>query len=47
MWCFYFDEFLHFLKNHFLKNLILIKIKGIEANYWYVYNKNSFKTLVI
>jgi hypothetical protein len=37
---FYFNQFLHNLANHFLKNLILIKFKGIESNYFYVYQKN-------
>ncbi len=30
---FYFNQFLHNLSNHFLKNVILIGLKGIEANY--------------
>jgi hypothetical protein len=32
---FYFNQFLHNLSN-----LILIGFKGIEANYFYVYQKN-------
>jgi len=43
---FYFNQFLHNLSNQFLKNLILILLKKIEANYLYVYPKNSFKKLV-
>jgi hypothetical protein len=37
---FYFDQFLHNLSNHFFKNLILIRFKGIEANHLYVYQTN-------
>jgi hypothetical protein len=34
---FYFNQFLHNLLNHFFKNLILIRVKGIEVNYLNVY----------
>jgi hypothetical protein len=37
---FYFEQFLHNLSNQFFKNLILIKIREIEANYLYVYQTN-------
>jgi hypothetical protein len=37
---FYFNEVLHNFSNQFFKNLILIKFKGIEANYLYVYQTN-------
>jgi hypothetical protein len=37
---FYFNQFLHNLSNHFLKNLNFIKFKGIDANYLYVYQTN-------
>ncbi len=37
---FYFNQFLHNFSNHFLKTLILIRFKGIEANYFYVYQTN-------
>jgi hypothetical protein len=43
----YFNQFLHNLLNQFFKNLILIRFKGIEANYLYVHKKKSFKKLVI
>jgi hypothetical protein len=33
---------LHNLSNQFFKNLILIRFIGIEANYLYVYQTNSF-----
>ncbi len=33
---FYFNQFLHYLLNQNFKNLILIRFKGIEANYLYV-----------
>jgi hypothetical protein len=36
---FYFSEFWHNLSNQNFKNLILIRFKGIEANYLYVYKK--------
>jgi hypothetical protein len=39
---FYFNQFLHIF-NNFFNNLILIRCKGIEANYWYVHQKNSYK----
>jgi hypothetical protein len=29
----YFNQFLHNFSNQFFKNLILIRFKGIEANY--------------
>jgi hypothetical protein len=38
--CFYFNQFLHNLSNQFFKNLILIRFKGIETNYLYVYQTN-------
>ncbi len=34
---FNFNQFLCNVSNHFFKNLILIRFKGIEANYLYVY----------
>jgi hypothetical protein len=37
---FHFNKFLHNLSNQFLKNLILIRFKGIEANYLCVYQIN-------
>ncbi len=37
---FYFNQFLHKFSNLFFKNLILIRFKGIEANYLYVYQTN-------
>jgi hypothetical protein len=40
---FYFNQFLHNLSNQFFKNLILIRFKGIEANYLYVYQKKLIK----
>jgi hypothetical protein len=36
---FYFNQFLPNLSNQFFNNLILIRFKGIEANYLYVYKK--------
>ncbi len=36
---FYFNQFFHNLSNHFLKNLMLIRFKRIEANYLYVYQR--------
>jgi len=36
---FYFNQFLHKILNQLFKNLILIRFKGIEANYLYVYKK--------
>ncbi len=36
---FYFNQFLHYLLNQNFKNLILIRFKGIEANYLYVLSK--------
>jgi hypothetical protein len=33
------NQFVHNLSNHFFKILILIRFKGIEANYLYVYKK--------
>jgi hypothetical protein len=43
---FYFNQFLHNLSNKVFKNIILIRFKEIEANYLYIYQKNSFKKLV-
>jgi hypothetical protein len=37
---FYFNQFLNNLSNQFCKKLILIRFKGIEANYLYVYQTN-------
>jgi len=37
---FYFNLFLHKILNQLFKNLILIRFKGIEANYLYVYQTN-------
>jgi len=37
---FYFIQFLHNFSNQFFKNLILIRFKGIEANYLYDYQTN-------
>jgi hypothetical protein len=37
---FYFNQFLHNISNQFFKNLILIRFKGIEANYLHVYQTN-------
>jgi len=37
---FYSNQFLRNLSNQFFKNLILIRFKGIEANYFYVYQTN-------
>jgi hypothetical protein len=39
---FYFNQFLHNSFNDFLKKLILIIFKGIEANCWYVYQTSFF-----
>jgi len=39
-WLFFFNQFLHNFSNQFFKNLILIRFKGIEANYLYVYQTN-------
>jgi hypothetical protein len=36
---FYFNHFLHNLSKSFFKNLVLIRFKGIKANYFYVYHK--------
>jgi hypothetical protein len=43
---FYFNQLLHNFSNHFFKNLILIRFKGIEANYFYVYQTNLILKLV-
>ncbi len=43
---FYFNQFLHNLSNHSLKNLILIRFKKIETNYLYVYQKKFILKLV-
>ncbi len=43
---FYFNQFLHNISNHFLKNLILKRFKVIEANYLYVYQTNFIFKLV-
>jgi hypothetical protein len=37
---FYFNQFLHNLSNQNFNNLILIRFKGIETNYLYVYQTN-------
>jgi hypothetical protein len=37
---FYFNQNLNNLSNHFLKKLILIRFKGIQAHYLYVYRTN-------
>jgi hypothetical protein len=37
---FFFNQLLHNLSTQFFKNLILIRLKGIEANYLYVYQTN-------
>jgi hypothetical protein len=37
---FYFNQFLQNLSDQNFKNLILIRFKGIEANYLYVYQTN-------
>ncbi len=34
---FYFNKFLHNVSNQFFFNVILIRFKGIEANYFYVH----------
>jgi hypothetical protein len=36
----YINLFLHNISNQFLKKLILIRFKEIEANYLYVYQTN-------
>jgi hypothetical protein len=37
---FYFNQLLHKFSNLFFKNLILLRFKGIEANYLYSYETN-------
>jgi hypothetical protein len=37
---FYYNQFLHNLSNQFFLNLLLIRLKRIEANYLYVYQTN-------
>ncbi len=37
---FYFNQFLHNVSKKKFKNLILIRFKGIETNYLYVYQTN-------
>jgi len=37
---FYFNHFLHNLSYQYFKNRILVRFKGIEVNYLYVYQTN-------
>jgi hypothetical protein len=46
IYVFYFNQFVHNLSNFFFKNLILIRFKGIEANYLYVYQTNFIKKII-